>query len=96
VDPRILVEPEEKELFSQIENVENRVYEKVAACNYVEAFRLIASLRRYIDDFFDHVLVMCEDTKLRQNRLALLARLVKMFDTIANFSKIVIPRKGGD
>jgi len=96
VDPRILVEPEEKELFSQIENVENRVYENVAACNYVEAFRLIASLRRYIDDFFDHVLVMCEDTKLRQNRLALLARLVKMFDTIANFSKIVIPRKGGD
>jgi glycyl-tRNA synthetase beta chain len=49
----------------------------------------MAKLRRPIDAFFDHVMVMSEDVKLRDNRLGLLQLLVRNFSTIADFSEIV-------
>lgn len=92
LDPSALVEPQEKRLFKEIEAVEPGVYAAIKEARYLDAFRHIASLRPFIDDFFDHVMVICEDEGLRQNRLALLARLTRMFDSIADFSKIVVER----
>jgi glycyl-tRNA synthetase beta chain len=45
-----------------------------------------------VDAFFDKVMVMVEDEKLRANRLALLRTLLKEFSTIADFSEIVTDR----
>jgi glycyl-tRNA synthetase len=41
-----------------------------------------------IDQFFDEVLVMAEDTSLRQNRLALLQRIVALGSGVADMSKL--------
>jgi glycyl-tRNA synthetase beta chain len=41
-----------------------------------------------VDKFFDSVLVMVEDTRVRKNRLALLGNLLKEFSTIADFSEL--------
>ena len=46
-----------------------------------------------MDAFFDKVMVMVEDSKLRANRLALLRTLLKEFSTIADFSEIVTEEK---
>lgn len=48
-----------------------------------------------MDAFFDKVMVMVEDPKVRANRLALLRDLSKEFSTIADFSEIVTENKTG-
>lgn len=56
---------------------------------YRTALALIASLRPQVDRFFDHVLVMAPDERVRTNRLTLLSHLLTEFSLIADFSEIV-------
>jgi glycyl-tRNA synthetase beta chain len=60
---------------------------------YGEALKLLSTAREPVDAFFDKVMVMVEDAKLRANRLALLRTLLKEFSTIADFSEIVAENK---
>ncbi|HJS57132.1 MAG TPA: glycine--tRNA ligase subunit beta [Vicinamibacteria bacterium] len=55
---------------------------------YEARLRALASLRAPVDRFFDDVLVMAEDPKLRENRLGLLARTLSLFYRIADISKL--------
>ena len=55
---------------------------------YIDALKLLAGLKDPIDSFFEKVLVMSEDIKVRENRIALLKGLVVLFDKVAKFSKI--------
>ena len=48
----------------------------------------VTALRPAVDRFFDEVLVMAEDEKIRRNRLALLGRVGALFAPVADFSKI--------
>jgi glycyl-tRNA synthetase beta chain len=57
--------------------------------NYVGALKSLAGLRIPIDAFFDQVMVMDPDEKVRAVRLGLLQSLVQTFSTIADFSEIV-------
>jgi glycyl-tRNA synthetase beta chain len=41
-----------------------------------------------VDAFFERVMVMAEDQRVRTNRLALLTAIARMFGKIADFSKI--------
>jgi len=50
---------------------------------------LLSTAREPVDKFFDKVMVMVDDEKVRANRLALLRTLLKEFSTIADFSEIV-------
>jgi len=60
---------------------------------YGEALKLLSTAREPVDAFFDNVMVMVEDAKLRANRLTLLRTLLKEFSTIADFSEIVAESK---
>ncbi len=53
------------------------------------ALELIASLRAPVDAFFEQVMVMDPDAKVRDARLALIESLVVTFSKIADFSEIV-------
>ena len=48
--------------------------------------RALAGLRDTVDTFFDDVMVMADDKTLRENRLALLARLQALFLEVADIS----------
>jgi glycyl-tRNA synthetase beta chain len=61
--------------------------------NYVLALSSAASLRPMLDRFFDDVMVMVDDERIRANRLAILQKLCKDFSTIADFSEIVTEGK---
>lgn len=63
-----------------------------ATGEYEAALSEIAKLRAPLDAFFDQVMVMVDDTRLRANRLALLAKIMEEFSTIADFSEIVTER----
>src|SRR6185369_15371619 len=57
--------------------------------DYLASLGEIAQLRQPVDTFFDKVMVMVDDPKVRANRLALLRDLLGDFSTIADFSEIV-------
>ena len=93
VDSALLQEEAERDLAAQVPAVAKKVEALRAQRNYEEALLEIARLRPAIDRFFDQVMVMTEDAKLRANRLAVLESLLKEFSTIADFSEIVTEGK---
>jgi glycyl-tRNA synthetase beta chain len=60
------------------------------AAYYERSLRRLSTLAAPVDRFFTDVLVMAEDEALRQNRLALLARVVRLIRPIADLSKLVV------
>jgi glycyl-tRNA synthetase beta chain len=84
-----LVEQEEQELHSACEALQPKVKESVKKKDYETALRLIAGIRDTVDRFFDKVLVMDDDTALRNNRLALLQEISDLFLSIADISEVV-------
>ena len=84
---------EEKELKAYMERTGERVEEYRSRKEYYEALLLLSTAREPVDAFFDKVMVMVDDTRVRANRLALLRTLLKEFSTIADFSEIVTESK---
>ena len=93
IDPTALQEPAERELASLIPQVAMRVDELRGKHEYEAALVEISKLRPAVDLFFDKVMVMVDDERVRANRLALLQTLLENFSTIADFSEIVTEGK---
>jgi glycyl-tRNA synthetase beta chain len=85
--------PEERNLATYIQVNGPRVEALRKDKKYGEALMLLSTARTAVDAFFDKVMVMVEDEKLRANRLALLRTLLTEFSTIADFSEIVTEAK---
>jgi glycyl-tRNA synthetase beta chain len=81
--------PEEKALAAYVEVNGPQVEEHRKKKEYGDALKLLSTARESVDAFFDKVMVMVDDKKVRANRLALLRTLLKEFSTIADFSEIV-------
>ncbi len=88
VNPADLEDVAEKELHSIFNKLKWEVEEKVKSGNYKAAFERLSSLSGPISDFFDQVLVMHKDERLKNNRLALLRSIANFYLKIANFSEI--------
>jgi len=84
---------EEKTLMAYMERTDGRVEAHRHKKEYLDALLLLSTAREPVDKFFDKVMVMVEDKKVRANRLALLRTLLKVFSTIADFSEIVTEGK---
>lgn len=80
---------EEQNLISYLRQSGTRVDEQRNRKQYLEALQLLAAAREPVDAFFDKVMVMVDDERVRANRLALLRTLLREFSTIADFSEIV-------
>lgn len=85
-----LVEKEEKELYNLYLKVNWEVNEEIKKERWAEAAKTLAKLTDPIETFFDKVLVMHEDERLKLNRLALLKSLEKLYLSVADFRKIVM------
>jgi glycyl-tRNA synthetase beta chain len=71
-----------------LQKAAGEVAKQVAAGDYPAALRTIAALRGPVDAFFDGVMVMAKDEMVRENRLALLTGVARLFEGIADFSRI--------
>ena len=89
IDLALFETEEERSLATAVRAIQPKVRNAVRARTYARAFELMASLRPAIDLFFDKVLVMAEDAKVRENRLNLLQSLLQTFLKIADVSEIV-------
>ncbi len=86
--PALLEEPAEKALHAELQAVAPAIEEHLRAANYAAAFARLAALRPEVDRFFDDVMVMSDDARLRGNRLALLASLHALFTGAADISRL--------
>ncbi|MGD9105446.1 MAG: glycine--tRNA ligase subunit beta [Desulfobacterales bacterium] len=78
----------ESTLYSAYQAVKDNVSVNLEKGDPGRALHEIASLRDPVDAFFDGVLVMAKETKIRNNRLSLLKHIADLFEHIADFSKI--------
>ncbi|GAB7026937.1 glycine--tRNA ligase subunit beta [Geotalea toluenoxydans] len=88
VDDKLFQDAAEGTLFQSFKSASSMVEEKVVQREYLAALTQIASLKSAVDDFFDKVMVMAEDERVRNNRLALLQEIKSLFRDIADFGKL--------
>jgi glycyl-tRNA synthetase beta chain len=90
LNPDLLTEKQEKELWSAFTAVRDRVLPLVSAGDFVRAQGWAFELRAPLASLFDNVLVMAEDEKLKQNRLALLQEISGLLQVMADYSQVVV------
>ncbi len=88
VDPALLAQAEEKDLFARLSGVEEAVRKAVGVEDFAAAMRALASLRGPLDAFFEHVTVNADDPALRANRLKLLSQIRRTTMLVADFARI--------
>ena len=89
VDATRFAHSSESKLRSAIETGEAAFGAYETSGDVLRYLKALAGLRRTIDKFFDDVLVMDKNEKIRANRLALLKRCVRLYLVVADFSRIV-------
>jgi glycyl-tRNA synthetase beta chain len=88
VNPELFESDAERELFAAGREAAAKVQAEKRAGHYEQALDRIAGLRKSVDRFFEEVMVMADDEAVRNNRLSLLAELLREFTTVADFSEI--------
>ncbi|QMU61971.1 MAG: glycine--tRNA ligase subunit beta [Gammaproteobacteria bacterium] len=88
VDSSLFKENAENILHSALENLSNDVEKLFKENKYEQALSKLAELRQPVDSFFDDVMVMDKDEKLKANRIALLSRIDSLFMHVADFSRL--------
>ncbi len=83
VNEKSFVEKEEMELFASFQKAAN--HQPATVDEFLE---VVVKLIPSINAFFDKVLVMAEDKKIRQNRLALVGQIANLSYGIADLSKL--------
>jgi len=89
-DMSLFEEAKEKELFETIERIAPEINRHWKNGDYEKVFTIMASLKGIVDTFFDKVMVMVEDEKIRRNRLLLLNMARGLYYQIADISKLAI------
>jgi glycyl-tRNA synthetase beta chain len=82
------VEPQEKALISALDKAEPKASAAIDKEDFTASMAALASLRKPIDDFFDHVTVNDPESAKRERRLNLLMRFRDAVNQVADFSKI--------
>ena len=90
VNPEAFTERVENDLYKKGRTTESLLEVALENRNYIEVLNLLLGMHLDIDKFFDDVLVMCPDEKLKRNRLALINFINLLFLKFADFSQIVI------
>jgi glycyl-tRNA synthetase len=85
VDESLIAEDAERELLNAVTAAEATQRAPGSVDDFLNVFTPMIPA---INLFFDKVLVMAEDEKLKRNRLGLLQRVAKLADGVADFSKL--------
>jgi glycyl-tRNA synthetase beta chain len=80
--------PAEKELFEFFNNKKEKINSLINDSKYKELFTILTSAKPVIDKFFDEVMVMDKDIKIRDSRLAVIENIINQFAALLDFSKI--------
>ena len=79
---------QEETLYNELEILKSKTEPMFDSGNYETALRDLSALRKPIDDFFDHVMVMTDNIDVRNNRIALLSKMSTLFMRAADLSRL--------
>jgi glycyl-tRNA synthetase beta chain len=85
----LFAESVEKNLYQSFIEAKEKIDSLLKKRDYPAALLEMTQMKKPIDEFFDGVMVMVEDETIRNNRLALLDEIGKLFLQIADFSKLI-------
>ncbi len=88
VDVSLFREPAEEKLHGAFLKAKEKIEFYLSQRDYIKSIQEMVLLRRPIDEFFDQVMVMVDDEKIRGNRLGLLSEVSQLFFRMADFSKL--------
>ena len=88
IQPDLLQENAERSLYEVVQRLALQVEAGMQKQDYTAMLTLLASARTVVDEFFDQVMVMAEDSAVRDNRLALLKRLGDLMNQVADISRL--------
>jgi glycyl-tRNA synthetase beta chain len=84
----LMTQPEEKSLMSAFMLLKPNVEGAFKAGDYTGALKALASLKAPVDAFFDKVMVMDKDPRVRANRIGFLGTLHGTMNRVADLSKL--------
>jgi glycyl-tRNA synthetase beta chain len=87
-DPALMVDEAERNLHQSMMEITPFAQGYFARGEYGQNLKALVTLKPFIDDFFDQVMVMAEDQKLRINRALLLKQLGGLMNQVADISKL--------
>jgi glycyl-tRNA synthetase beta chain len=87
-DLGLMLLPEEKNLATTFAHLQADVDKAFRALDYTGALKALAGLRTPVDAFFDKVMVMDKDPRVRANRIGFLGKLHATMNRIADLSKL--------
>jgi glycyl-tRNA synthetase beta chain len=88
IDRSLLVDVAEIALADYLVKIKEQVTPLMADSNYTGVLTALAEMRETVDNFFDNVMVMADDDKVRRNRLALLNQTRSLFLGVADISSL--------
>jgi len=88
IDNNLLTLDAEKSLAKALDQILPQVNQSFKNGQFTEALQAFATLRVEVDNFFNDVMVMDPDAKLRDNRLALLAKMHGLMNQVADIGKL--------
>ena len=88
VQAKLLTEAAEQKLHAAYLAVRAEATPLLEASDYEGALGVILKMKEPVDTFFEEVMVMAEDEKVRANRLNLLTAIARLFLKIGDFSKM--------
>ena len=89
-DGALMTEAPEKALFDQVTALAPTIADAMRAEAYTDALMALARVRASVDAFFEDVMVMAEDARIRQNRLALLKTLSDQMNAVADIARLAV------
>jgi glycyl-tRNA synthetase beta chain len=89
-DPSLYEDQAEHQLAQQMEKLAPLAEPLFEQGEYAQGLKILAGLREPVDRFFDQVMVMTDDQKLRTNRLSLLSQLERLFLTVADITRLQV------
>lgn len=84
----LFIAPAEQQLLFAVVDLETKIETLLKSLDYSLILQKLASIKKPVDDFFDNVMVMVEDPKIKENRLNLLLRLQNLLKTVADIALI--------
>ncbi|MDY0132314.1 MAG: glycine--tRNA ligase subunit beta [Desulforegulaceae bacterium] len=88
IDESLFESSEEKALYSKAKDIKEKSALFVSEGKIKEALFEVSSIKDEVDSFFDHVMVMSDNEKIKNNRIALLSNISNIFKGFADFSRI--------
>lgn len=84
----LLKEEPEQNLYNQYVVIDKQLEELLSKKDYANAINKLNDVKPYLDNFFEKVMVMCEDENIKINRISLINYITEKFNSFVNLSSL--------